>query len=107
MSPVVQCHFTHLCYAPTMRTPGTLDPYSINAYLAMRGALLSARRAGCTHLAVPLLCHGSGEMPVTMVLHQIRRAYESVVVAGPLPREWRAINHDHATLTDTATTPTT
>ena len=98
----------YMCYAPTMRVPGPCDPTSLQAYHAMRGALVSIRACSndkqvaierIDRIAVPLLCHGVGGMPVAKVLVQIRAAYESVESA-PLPRDWHDINAQHAALMD-------
>ena len=87
--------FSFLCYAPTMRTPSAC-PRSINAYLAMRGALVACASSFPSEIktvAVPLRSHGVGRMDADVVIHQIRRACSTF--ARPTPPEWDAISRDH------------
>jgi O-acetyl-ADP-ribose deacetylase (regulator of RNase III) len=90
--PTTHRRFSYLCYAPTMRTPSAC-PRSINAYLAMRGALCACSAAGIRTLAVPLLCHGVGRMDEDVVIHQIRHALRTFT--RPTPPDWEAISLDH------------
>lgn len=86
-------NFRYLCYAPTMKVPHPV-PYSINAYLAMRGALVAcSKNEDIETIAVPLLCHGVGEMPVTKILQQIQHAYDTFV--NPVQRHWKEICISH------------
>ena len=93
--------FSYLCYAPTMRTPSAC-PRSINAYLAMRGALVAcaaSEHAGLIRtIAVPLLCHGVGRMDADVAIHQI--AHARATFARPVPPRWDAIGDDHHRLHD-------
>ena len=97
----VHRRFSYLCYAPTMRTPMAC-PRSINAYLAMRGALVACSCNGnipsIRTIAVPLLCHGVGRMDADIVIHQIRHAWDTF--ARPTPPRWIAISDDHHRLHD-------
>jgi O-acetyl-ADP-ribose deacetylase (regulator of RNase III) len=75
-----------LVYAPTARTPSSVEG-TLNAYLAMRGALLAVRdhnleavEAPIASLAVPGLCTGAGGMHRLISARQMRYAYE--LVAG-------------------------
>lgn len=85
--------FPWVVAAPTMRTPGNVAR-TINAYLAMRAALVAALRhneAGgraIRTLAVPGLCTGVGGMPAAEAAGQMRSAYDNV--AGGL---WRRVVH--------------
>ena len=92
----VHRRFSYLCYAPTMRTPMAC-PRSINAYLAMRGALVACSCNGnipnIRTIAVPLLCHGVGRMDADVAIHQIRHAWDTF--ACPTPPDWGAISSEH------------
>ena len=85
-------HFRYLCYSPTMRIPMRV-PDSINAYLAMRGALVECSKVPTIKtISVPLLCRGVGLMEIGDILKQIWHAYNTVV--HPTPRNWRAITQE-------------
>ncbi len=79
--------------APTMRIPGNVAA-TINAYLAMRAALIAVLRhnAGGERkiggLAVPGLCTGVGAMRYESAAEQMRTACDSVI--GGL---WRQVAH--------------
>jgi O-acetyl-ADP-ribose deacetylase (regulator of RNase III) len=79
--------------APTMRVPGRVDR-SLNAYLAMRAALVAVLRHNAIghrpirRLAVPGLCTGVGGMPAAESADQMRTAYDSVVGGN-----WRKVMH--------------
>jgi O-acetyl-ADP-ribose deacetylase (regulator of RNase III) len=83
--------FPFVVAAPTMRVPGGLDD-TINAYLAMRAALVAVLRhnqgAGrpVRSLAVPGLCTGVGAMHPADAASQMRAAYDSV-----LGGQWRQV----------------
>jgi O-acetyl-ADP-ribose deacetylase (regulator of RNase III) len=70
--------------APTMRTPGNVAR-TINAYLAMRAALIAVLRhnaaggSSIRSLAVPGLCTGVGGMPYEMASEQMKTAYDSII----------------------------
>ncbi len=75
-----------LVYTPTVRTPRPVDD-SLNAFIAMRGALLAIRDHNLERpderiesVAVPGLCTGGGGMQPAMSARQMRYAYE--LVAG-------------------------
>lgn len=88
--------FKYLCYSPTMRIPGNVVK-SINAYHAMRGALIECSKyKDIKSISVPLLCRGVGCMQPEEVLHQIKHAFETFT--NPTKREWHAINDDYFTL---------
>lgn len=90
---------THLLYAPTMRVAEDVA-HSINAYLAMRAALLCARRSGITEMACPLLCTGAGNMPVAKACAQMRAAWDTLfepnesLVGG----DWQTFHAHHRKL---------
>ena len=85
--------FPFLVVAPTMRVPGDARG-TINAYLAMRAALVAVldhNRGGgvpIASLAVPGLCTGIGSMPADESALQMRAAYEMIICGG-----WRGIVH--------------
>jgi O-acetyl-ADP-ribose deacetylase (regulator of RNase III) len=72
--------FPFVVAAPTMRIPGSVIA-TLNAYLAMRAALVAALTHGraIRTLAVPGLCTGVGGMHPAEAAGQIRAAYDSVV----------------------------
>lgn len=79
--------------APTMRIPSRVES-TINAYLAMRAALVAvlqhnaAGKPPIHSLAVPGLCTGIGAMPATVAAEQMRTAYDVIVTD-----RWRQIVH--------------
>ena len=85
--------FPCLVAAPTMRIPGNVAK-SINAYLAMRAALVAVLRhnAGGSRrirsLAVPGLCTGVGGMDFAEAAQQMRTAHDSVIGEG-----WKRMSH--------------
>jgi O-acetyl-ADP-ribose deacetylase (regulator of RNase III) len=85
--------FPFLVAAPTMRVPGSVAG-SINAYLAMRAALVAVLRyngAGgrpIRSLAVPGLGTGVGGLGYAEAAEQMRVAYDSV-----LGGQWRRVVH--------------
>ena len=85
--------FPFLVVAPTMRVPGDARG-TINAYLAMRAALVAVldhnrgRGVPIASLAVPGLCTGIGSMPADESALQMRAAYEMIICGG-----WRGIVH--------------
>ncbi len=85
--------FPFVVAAPTMRVPGNVAG-TINAYLAMRAALVAvlrynAARGGPIHsLAVPGLATGVGGMGPGEAAEQMRTAYDSV-----LGERWRQVVH--------------
>jgi O-acetyl-ADP-ribose deacetylase (regulator of RNase III) len=83
--------FRYLCYTPTMRVPEDVSQ-TLNAYLAMRGALVECAKHGISTLSVPLLCAGAGTMPAINVLNQIHAAYESFT--NPPARNWIEIHSE-------------
>ncbi len=85
--------FPFLVAAPTMRIPGSVAG-SINAYLAMRAALVAVLRYNASgsrpirSLAVPGLGTGVGGMGYDEAAEQMRVAYDSVIGG-----KWRDIIH--------------
>src|SRR5438093_714396 len=79
--------FPFVVAAPTMRTPGGVVG-TINAYLAMRAALVAVLRFNATatkrirSLTVPGLCTGVGGMPAKETARQMRTAYDNVIAGG-------------------------
>jgi O-acetyl-ADP-ribose deacetylase (regulator of RNase III) len=76
-----------LVVAPTMRVPMSFHiATSVNAYLAMKAALLAAREhPAIERLAIPGLCTGVGRMPATIAANQMRIAYNEVMLGGQTP----------------------
>lgn len=85
--PIASRCYQQLIVAPTMRVPGSVAG-SVNAYLALRAALIAAGQHGITSLAIPGLCTGVGRMPYDEAAAQLRAAYDSVI--GEL---WRQVVH--------------
>ncbi len=85
--------FPFIVAAPTMRVPGSVAD-SINAYLAMRAALVAVLRHNAAggrsirSLAVPGLGTGVGGMPPAEAAEQMRAAYDSVIGG-----QWREVIH--------------
>jgi O-acetyl-ADP-ribose deacetylase (regulator of RNase III) len=85
--------FPHVVAAPTMRIPGSVAG-TINAYLAMRAALVAVLRhtaAGSSSirsLAVPGLGTGVGGMPYQEAGEQMRTAFDNVIGG-----RWRQVVH--------------
>jgi len=85
--------FPFVVAAPTMRIPATVHG-SINAYLAMRAALVAVLRHNAKGrrpirtLAVPGLGTGVGGMDVGDAAEQMRTAYDNVMNEG-----WRRVIH--------------
>ncbi|NIG53414.1 macro domain-containing protein [Chitinophaga sp. Cy-1792] len=71
-----------LISAPTMRVPTNFNiDTSINAYLAMKAALLAARRhPDITSVAIPGFCTGVGRMQPIIAAKQMHMAYEEVML---------------------------
>ncbi len=91
--PMAGRRFPYLVAAPTMRVPGNVAG-SLNAYLALRAALVAVLRhkagvgRGIRTLAVPGLGTGVGGMAFAEAARQMRAAYDNVVQGG-----WRAVTH--------------
>jgi O-acetyl-ADP-ribose deacetylase (regulator of RNase III) len=85
--------FPFVVAAPTMRIPENVAR-TINAYLAMRAALVAVLRhnrlaeRSIRTLAVPGLCTGVGGMSGNEAAEQMRMAYDSVV-----GQRWREVVH--------------
>jgi O-acetyl-ADP-ribose deacetylase (regulator of RNase III) len=85
--------FPFLVAAPTMRVPGNVAK-TINAYLAMRAALVAVLRHNADaarpirSLAVPGLCTGVGGMDFAEAAQQMRTAHDSVLGEG-----WKRTMH--------------
>ena len=83
----------YLVCAPTMRIPRNVAG-SINAYLAMRAALVAVLKFNANSarpirtLAIPGLCTGVGGMPTQDAAEQMRSAYDNIVL-----EEWKRIQH--------------
>lgn len=88
--------FGFLICAPTMRVPDIVA-HTVNAYLAFRAALISARRNGIQSILCPGLGTAVGRMPYARCALQMREAYD----AFHSPRAFKAL-HDasrvHGTL---------
>jgi O-acetyl-ADP-ribose deacetylase (regulator of RNase III) len=85
--------FPFVVAAPTMRVPSRVAD-SLNAYLAMRAALVAvlrhnaAGRRAIRSLAVPGLCTGVGGMSPEDAAEQMRAAYDNII-----SERWRGIVH--------------
>lgn len=84
--------FPVLIAAPTMRVPGDISG-TINAYLALRAALVAALKrneagGALRHLAAPGLGTGVGRLSAERSAAQMRAAFDSVIGGG-----WRAVRH--------------
>ncbi len=85
--------FPFLVVAPTMRVPGDSRD-TINAYLAMRAALVAVldHNGGgggrIASVAVPGLCTGVGWMSAEESASQMRAAYDMIVCGG-----WKGVVH--------------
>ncbi|HEV3310128.1 MAG TPA: macro domain-containing protein [Chloroflexota bacterium] len=85
--------FRFLVVAPTMRVPGD-SRGTINAYLAMRAALVAvldhngASAGRIASMVVPGLCTGVGWMPADESASQMRAAYDMIIGGG-----WQTIVH--------------
>jgi O-acetyl-ADP-ribose deacetylase (regulator of RNase III) len=85
--------FPFVVAAPTMRIPGSVQG-SLNAYLALRAALVAVLRHNAAggkairSLAVPGLGTGVGGMDPDEAAGQMRAAYDNVVGG-----EWREVVH--------------
>jgi O-acetyl-ADP-ribose deacetylase (regulator of RNase III) len=97
--PTMHLRYRYLCYAPTMRLPQPVLK-SLNAYLAMRAALIACgAKPDIRVIAVPLLCRGVGRMDVEEIVHQICRAWETY--HRPTRADWHAINDAEQVLVGT------
>ncbi len=73
--------------APTMRVPGNIQG-TLNVYLAMRALLVAAAKANLRHVVCPGLGTGVGGMAYDEAAHQMRVAFQMIVMEG-----WRQIVH--------------
>jgi O-acetyl-ADP-ribose deacetylase (regulator of RNase III) len=87
--------YQYLCCSPTMRVPTNVSQ-TMNAYLAMRGALVECSKFDIKTVITPLLCRGVGCMDTGEILRQIKRAYDSF--CSPTERDWFAISEDQSLL---------
>ena len=92
-----ECNFKYLCYVPTMRVPkNTLN--TLNAYYAMRSALVTCLNCKLKDLIVPVFCTGVGRMSTKEALRQYKEAFYSVF--GETSYKWPDIIHKHRKLID-------
>lgn len=69
-----------IIYAPSMRVPTShLIAQSVNAYLAMKAALVIAQMHNIEVLAIPGLCTGTGGMKPEVAAKQMFEAYDEVI----------------------------
>ncbi len=91
--PMDTKRYPFLVVAPTMRIPGNVKD-SINAYLAMRAALVAIAQHNSRapqpirSVAVPGMCTGVGGMPPGESAEQMRVAYDMVI-----RKKWTQIVH--------------
>lgn len=71
-----------LISSPTMRVPSNFNiPESINAYLAMKAALIKAKfHNGIKKVAIPGFCTGTGRMDKKIAAKQMFIAYNEVIL---------------------------
>ena len=83
--------FPYVVCAPTMRVPGDVSK-TINAYLAMRAALVAVLKHNesasnrIARLAIPGMATGVGGMGFHRAAEQMRAAYDNVIMG-----EWRNV----------------
>lgn len=72
----------YLISAPTMRVPTNFNiDTSINAYLAMKAALIKAKSTEGIHsVAIPGLCTGVGRMQPMIAARQMFQAYKEIIL---------------------------
>jgi O-acetyl-ADP-ribose deacetylase (regulator of RNase III) len=91
--PTEDTRTRYVIAAPTMRVPGHVAN-TLNAYLAMRSALVAVykhnldNRTPIKRIAVPGLCTGVGRMSCTVSANQMRAAYDNVLGGG-----WKEVLH--------------
>lgn len=92
--PMLDSRIPFVAAAPTMRVPQPVSD-SLNAYLAMRAALVAVLRHNAhtpqqsiRSLAVPGLCTGVGAMPYAVAARQMRIAYDNILSEG-----WKQVEH--------------
>jgi O-acetyl-ADP-ribose deacetylase (regulator of RNase III) len=75
-------HVPYLISAPTMRIPTNFQiPTSINAYLAMKAALIVAKEhEQISSVAIPGLCTGTGGMKAETAANQMFTAYKEIIL---------------------------
>lgn len=84
----------YLISAPTMRVPMRLPKDTINPYLAMKATLFCALGYldKINTITIPGLGTGVGLVDFEICAHQMRLAYENVIVNPmPFPKSWREI----------------
>lgn len=91
-----------LVSAPTMRVPADVSE-TVNAYLALRAALLAVQRHGreprIETVLSPGLCTAVGRMPPGRAARQMAAAWAAVVLGrAPAPREMGQAVDEHARL---------
>lgn len=98
--PTTHPKHTSLLYAPTMRVAEDVSG-SVNAYLAMRAALVCARRSGMTFIACPLLCTGAGKMSVAKACMQMQAAWDTLFDPrhSLIEGDWQTFHQHHRCLT--------
>lgn len=92
--PLPGRRFRCVVAAPTMRVPGDVSG-TINAYLAMRAALVEILRYNSgmgegqiRTIAIPGLGTGIGRIPAPEAAEQMRAAYDNIIGG-----RWRGISH--------------
>lgn len=99
--PTADEFIPYLISAPTMRVPMSHGiSTSVNAYLAMKAALLAAKaHQHIASIAVPGLCTSIGKMPHEVAALQMRIAFEEVMLdKKPSYASWREASSAHAGL---------
>ncbi len=76
----------YIISAPTMRVPMSFNiATSVNAYLAMKAALIAARNhPNIETVAIPGMCTGSGRMPFHIAANQMFLAFNEVILGNTL-----------------------
>ncbi len=82
--PTKNREIPYLISAPTMRVPMSFNiATSINAYLAMKAILISAKNHEAIQtIAIPGLCTGCGRMPFHIAANQMFLAYDEVILGN-------------------------
>lgn len=68
-----------MLYAPTMRVPSNVD-HTINAYLASKAALNSAKKLGLNSVVFPGMGTGTGNLPFEEYSRQISMAIKDTII---------------------------
>ena len=107
--PTDNAAMPYVIAAPTMRVPMILGADSVNVYLAMRAVLLLMKHGTfddgapisqrVQRVAIAGMGTGVGRVPVTMCAHQMRQAYNDVILQShSFPSSWHEAQTRHQLL---------